>query len=124
MRGNSTTTRGGDADEKHCQPRWCRCKQKLDWAQEREPLKVVNATPNSTEGGGVQDLVVACCNHGDSATKRKGIQPQIFLVEEREKGRERYFLNLVYLKRRSERRKNEEKKKLTSINDVSIQCSR
>ena len=65
-----------------------------------------NATPNSTEGGGVRDLVVACGNHGDSVTKRKEIQPQIFLVEERERGRERYFFNLVYLKRRIERRKN------------------
>ena len=43
-----------------------------------------NATPNSTEGGGVRDLVVAGYNHGDSATKRKGIQPQIFLVEKRD----------------------------------------
>ena len=76
-------------------------------SREREALKVVNATPNSTEGGGVWDLVVACCNHGDSATKRKGIQPQIFLVEERERD---IFFNLVYLKRRRERRKNEEKK--------------
>ena len=81
--------RGGDADEKHCQPQWCRCKQKLDQAREREALKVENATPNSTEGGGVRDLVVACCNHGDSVTKRKEIQPQIFLVEERERERER-----------------------------------
>ena len=31
-RGNSATTSGGDAGEKHCQPQWCRCKQKLDWA--------------------------------------------------------------------------------------------
>ena len=93
-------------------------------SREREALKVENTTPNSAKGGGVRDLVVACCNHGDSVTKRKGIQPQIFLVKERERGRERYFLNLVYLKRRRERRKNEEKKKLTSINDVSIQCSR
>ena len=91
MRGNSATMRGSDADEKHCQPRWCRCKQKLEREREREreALKVVNATPNSTKGGGVWDLVVACCNHGDSVMKRKGIQPQIFLVEEREREGER-----------------------------------
>jgi len=52
--------------------------------QEREALKEENATPNSTKCGGVWDLVVAGCNHGDLATKRKGIQPQIFLVKERD----------------------------------------
>ena len=45
--------------------------------------------------------------------KKKGIQLQFFLVEERE--RERFFFfffffNLVYLKRRRERGKNKEKK--------------
>ena len=34
-------------------------------------LKKENTRPNSTEGGGVVDSVVAGCNHGDSATKRK-----------------------------------------------------
>ena len=65
----------GDAGEKRYQPRWCRCKQKFDLAREREreALKKENATPNSTEGGGVRDLVDAGCNHGDLATKRKGI---------------------------------------------------
>ena len=52
--------------------------------QEREAIKEENATPNSTKCGGVWDLVVAGCNHGDLATKRKGIQPQIFLVKERD----------------------------------------
>ena len=41
--------------------------------KEREALKEENATSNSTEGGGVQDSVVAGCNHGDSEMKRKGI---------------------------------------------------
>ena len=41
--------------------------------KEREALKEENATSNSTEGGGVQDLVVDGCNHGDSEMKRKGI---------------------------------------------------
>ena len=52
--------------------------------REREALKEENARPNSTEGGGVRDSVVAGYNHGDLATKRKGIQPQFFLVEERD----------------------------------------
>ena len=43
--------------------------------REREALKEENATPNSTEGGGVWDLVVVGYNRGDLATKRKGIQP-------------------------------------------------
>ena len=47
-------------------------------------LKKENTRPNSTEGGGVVDLVVAGCNHGDSATKRKRIHSQIFLVEKRD----------------------------------------
>ena len=64
-----------------------------------------NATPNSTEGGGVRDLVVACCNHGDSVTKRKEIQPQIFLVEEREREREIFFKFGI-----SEEKKRKEKK--------------
>ena len=41
--------------------------------KEREALKEENATSNSIEGGGVQDSVVAGCNHGDLKTKRKGI---------------------------------------------------
>ena len=46
----------------------------LTWRErEREALKKENATPNSTKGGGVRDLVVAGCNHGDLATNRKGI---------------------------------------------------
>jgi len=94
--------------EKRCQQRWHRCKQKLDWAWEREALKEENAAPNSTECGGVWDLVVSGCNHGDSAAKRKGIQPQIFLVKERDWERDIFF-NLVYLERRG---KNEEEKKI------------
>ena len=48
-------------------------------------LKKENTRPNSTEGGGgVVDSVVAGCNHGDSATKRKRIHSQIFLVEKRD----------------------------------------
>ena len=47
-------------------------------------LKKENTKPNSTEGGGVVDSVVAGCNHGDSATKRKRIHSQIFLVEKRD----------------------------------------
>ena len=81
-----------------------RSSTRFEREREREALKEENATPNSTEGGGVRDSVVAGYNHGDSATKRKGIQPQIFLVEKRD-----IFFNLVYLKRRRERRKNEEK---------------
>ena len=49
--------------------------------REREALKEENATPNSTEGGGVRDSVVAGYNHGDSASKRKGIQPQFFWLK-------------------------------------------
>ena len=43
--------------------------------KEREVLREENARPNSTKGGGVLDTVVAGCNHGKSAMKRKMIQP-------------------------------------------------
>ena len=41
--------------------------------KKREALKEEKATSNSIEGGGVQDSMVAACNHGDLKTKRKGI---------------------------------------------------
>ena len=51
--------------------------------KKREAGREEKARPNSTEDGGVLDSVVAGCNHGDSATKRKRIQPQIFLIGKR-----------------------------------------
>ena len=64
-------------------------------------LKKENTRPNSTEGGGgVVDSVVAGCNHGDSATKRKGFTHKFFWLkreiffefgksEEKKKGKKR-----------------------------------
>jgi len=53
--------------------------------KKREARREEKARPNSTEDGGVLDPVVAAaCNHGDSAMKRKRIQPQIFLIGKRD----------------------------------------